>query len=530
MRRFSRLFSELDETNRRNFKVSALERYFRSVDSADGAWALYFLSGSRLRNTIKSALLRESVSAVSELPLWMVEECYERVGDLAETVALLLPEREVGTSLTLHEIVEERILPLKDSDERDRFECLTKTWNELNGMERFVYNKLLTGGFRVGVQKTLVLKALASVAGLEPAVLAHRIAGAWQPLPGAFENLLAKERSDDDTARPYPFYLAHPLEKDPAKSLGRVEEWIIEWKWDGIRAQLIKRSGQIMLWSRGEEMISDRFPEILTAGALLPEGIVLDGEVLAWEEGRPLPFGSLQKRIGRKNITARILKEIPTVFMAYDCLEFEGNNLCDQPLVNRRLSLLSALEGRGQDFPILPSPLVEENSWSRLEEIREESRSRGVEGFMLKRSNSPYRVGRVKGDWWKWKVDPFTIDAVFVYAQSGHGRRAGLFTDYTFAVWRGEELLPFAKAYSGLTDVEISQVDRFVRQNTLERFGPVRVVRPVLVFEIAFDGLQRSKRHKSGLAVRFPRISRWRTDKKSEDADTVETVAALLPG
>ena len=341
------------------------------------------------------------------------------------------------------------------------------------------------------------------------------MAGAWKPVPGAFENLLAHERGDDDIARPYPFYLAYPLEKDPAKSLGRVEEWIIEWKWDGIRAQLIKRSGQIMLWSRGEEMISDPFPEILTAGALLPEGIVLDGEVLAWEEGRPLPFGSLQKRIGRKNITARILKEIPTVFMAYDCLEFEGNNLCDQPLVNRRLNLLSALEGRGQDFSILPSPLVEENSWSRLEEIREESRSRGVEGFMLKRSNSPYRVGRVKGDWWKWKVDPFTIDAVLVYAQSGHGRRAGLFTDYTFAVWRGEELLPFAKAYSGLTDEEISQVDRFVRQNTLERFGPVRVVKPELVFEIAFDGLQRSKRHKSGLAVRFPRISRMRRSVRS---------------
>lgn len=529
MRRFAELFRELDETNRTKVKVAALERYFREAPHEDAAWALFFLSGKRLPSPVKTKLLREWVSRLSGQPLWLVEECYGLVGDLAETLALLLPEPGEGATLPLHRIVEERIVPLQDWDDPFKYQILSETWGELSANERFVYNKLITGAFRVGVHRTLVVRALSAVAGIEPAVMAHRMMGNLQPRAEDFAKLLAEEDTFDDPARPYPFYLAYPLEDDPESLPEPPEAWQVEWKWDGIRAQLIKRRGTVILWSRGEEIVTERFPEIAGAAAHLPDGTVLDGEVLAWKAGKPLPFGSLQKRIGRKNVTAKILEEAPAVFMALDCLEDGGEDVRERSTEARR-ELLEKICAEQQDGSVIvPSPLVHAETWEAFGEMREQSRKRGVEGFMLKRRGAPYQVGRVKGDWWKWKVDPYTIDAVMIYAQSGHGRRAGLFTDYTFAVWEGEELVPFAKAYSGLNDAEIREVDAFVRSHTLKRFGPVRTVEPELVFELAFEAIQESTRHKSGVAVRFPRIARWRKDKKSQQADTLETLFSLLP-
>jgi DNA ligase-1 len=363
---------------------------------------------------------------------------------------------------------------------------------------------------------------------VDAAVIAHRLMGDWQPTPEFVRQFLSKDTSDADVSRPYPFCLAHPLE-GAVEELGPMEEWQVEWKWDGIRSQAIRRQGRTFLWSRGEELITDRFPEIETVGAALDEGTVIDGEVLPWKDGTPLPFAQLQRRIGRKVLGSKILADVPVALLAFDLLELEGADVRGQPLEWRR-ERLEELVNRVGSPSLMVSPKVAASSWEELAKVREDARSRGVEGFMLKRFGSPYRVGRKRGDWWKWKINPYSVDAVLIYAQRGSGRRASLYTDYTFGIWDGGKLVPFAKAYSGLTDEEIRQVDAFVRRNTVERFGPVHVVKPELVFELAFEGIQRSGRHKSGIAVRFPRMARWRTDKKAEDADTLETVKALLSG
>jgi DNA ligase-associated putative exonuclease len=300
-------------------------------------------------------------------------------------------------------------------------------------------------------------------------------------------------------------------------------------RWDGIRAQLIRRAGRSFLWSRGEELLNGRFPEVEEAGALLPEGTVLDGELLPWVDDAPLAFAQMQRRIGRKTLGRKILTEVPVVLVAFDLLEEGGEDLRDRPLVERRARLGALLAHTGLAGRLVLSPAVAWRDWPDIVAARARARETGAEGLMLKRSASVYGVGRRRGDWWKWKVDPLSVDAVLIYAQPGSGRRAGLFTDYTFGIWDGDRLVPFAKAYSGLTDDESRRVDAFVRRNTLEKFGPVRTVRPELVFELAFEGIQRSTRHKSGVAVRFPRMARWRTDKRPEDADTLETVRALIP-
>jgi DNA ligase-1 len=320
--------------------------------------------------------------------------------------------------------------------------------------------------------------------------------------------------------------LAYPL-ADNLVDLGPLDHWQVEWKWDGIRGQVIKRSHQVFIWSRGEELVSEKYPELADAATQLLDGTVLDGEILPWKDDRPLPFSQLQRRIGRKTVGKTLLKEVPTAFLAYDILESNGVDQRQQPLSQRRNLLAQTLLNFPNNRFIL-SPLVTAHTWHDLEILHGESRRRGVEGFMLKRWDSIYQVGRRRGDWWKWKIDPLTADAVLIYAQRGHGKRAGLYTDYTFAVYQGDSLVPFAKAYSGLSDKEIREVDRFIQRNTLERFGPVRSVRPELVFEIAFEGIQESSRHKSGLAVRFPRISRWRRDKKIEEIDTIERLKTLL--
>lgn len=527
MRAFAELYRRLDASNRTNEKVAALRAYFSQAPDADAAWTLYFLTGNKVRTSIRTRLLREWIAELAELPLWLVEECYETVGDLAETLSLLASGvSKDGTDQPLHQLVEERLLPLREADDTQRHALLLGAWKALNAPQCFLWNKLITGGFRVGVARTLVARALAEVAGVETATMSHRIMGYSSPDAATYRQILEGGASADDGPRPYPFFLANPVEADPA-SLGDASDWQAEWKWDGIRAQLIKRNGALWLWSRGEELVHGAFPEIVEDGAGLPDGVVLDGELLAWREEGPLPFAELQRRLKRKSIGPTLRKQVPVCFLAFDLLEQKSADRRNEPLHVRRAALEALLENAPATLRL--SPTVPFADWPTLADLRSASRQRGVEGLMLKRLASPYRVGRPKGDWWKWKIDPLTIDAVLTYAQRGHGRRAGLYSDYTFGVWAGAELVTLAKAYSGLSDAEIREVDRFVRQHTLERYGPVRRVTPALVFELAFEGIRASPRHKAGVALRFPRMQRWRKDKPADQANTLEQVKALLP-
>ena len=534
MRRFAQLYTELDTTTKTNEKVEALVRYLSATPAADSAWALFFLSGRRLKGVLNSRKLHAWALEATDIPEWLFGECYDTVGDIAETITLLLPKPEQSSDQPLVWWVEERLLPLRVLEEAAQREIMLTAWNELDTLQRFVWNKLITGGFRVGVSQLLLTRAIAQVSGVDAKVVAHRLMGEWQPTPEFWAGLISEEAGDADISKPYPFCLAYAVEEDLG-TLGDVHDWQAEWKWDGIRSQLIKRQGQVFIWSRGEELVTERFPELATAGALLPDGTVVDGEVLPWKDGAVMPFALLQTRIGRKNLSKKILSDVPVIFLAYDVLEWSGEDVRDQPLVWRRELVTKIAEGTANEHLLL-SPVVEADSWEALAELQQSGRDRGVEGLMLKRKSSPYRVGRQRGDWWKWKVSPLTVDAVLIYAQRGSGKRASLYTDYTFGLWDDEpadggerKLVSFAKAYSGLTDAEIRQVDAFIRQNTMEKFGPVRTVKPELVFELAFEGIQRSTRHKSGIAVRFPRIINWRTDKKVEDADSLATIRAMLP-
>jgi DNA ligase-1 len=527
VREFARLYTALDETTATGEKVAALSVYFRSAPSADAAWAVHFLIGRRPKRLVPAAKLAAWAAEAAGIPQWLFEESYAAVGDLAETITLLLPDPGRSDDRPLTHWVEERLLPLRGQDEAVQREEMLRAWRELERRERFVWNKLITGAFRVGASARLVERALSRASGVPEGAIAHRLTGGWEPTPEFFARLCAEDVRDTDVSRPYPFFLAYPLE-GPVEALGEPGEWLAEWKWDGIRSQLIRRAGSTFLWSRGDELLSGRFPEVEEAGALLPEGSVLDGELLPWADGRPLPFAQLQRRIGRKALSRKILDEVPVVLVAYDLLEAAGEDLRSLPLAERRRRLGGLLGATGSAGRLVLSPAVETAGWPAVADARRRARDVGAEGIMLKRWSSAYGVGRRKGDWWKWKVEPHAVDAVLLYAQPGSGRRAGLHTDYTFGLWDGDRLVAFAKAYTGLTDEEIRKVDAFVRRNTLEKHGPVRVVRPELVFELAFEGIQESPRHKSGLAVRFPRIVRWRTDKRPEDADSLATVRALL--
>jgi ATP-dependent DNA ligase len=526
MKAFSRLYAALDETTATNEKIAALVTYFSSAPPGDAAWAVHFLSGRRPKRLVSSGNLRAWAAEAAGLPDWLFEESYQAVGDMAETITLLLPDSERSSEHSLAHWVEARLLPLRNDDDLEQREAMLRAWRELDTRERFVWNKLITGSFRVGASQRLVIRALAEMSGVPEGVVAHRLMGAWDPTPEFFQRLVAPDTRDADVSRPYPFFLAYPLEEEPV-SLGDPGEWIAEWKWDGIRSQLIRRASKTFLWSRGEELLAGRFPEVEEVAALLPDGTVIDGELLPWSDAAPLPFAQLQRRIGRKNLGPKILDEVPVVLVAYDLLEDAGADIRSLPFDQRRRRLAALLPSIPGGRLIL-SPQVAAENWDQIVSAREAAREMGAEGLMLKRLASAYGVGRRRGDWWKWKVDPLTVDAVLIYAQPGSGKRAGLFTDYTFGIWEGDHLVPFAKAYSGLTDAEIRKVDAFVRRNTLEKFGPVRTVKPELVFELHFEGIQRSTRHKSGIAVRFPRMARWRTDKKAEDADSIETVRGLL--
>lgn len=547
MRLFTRLFTELDTTNKTSERVEAMERYFREAPPADAAWALFLLMGLRLKRVLKTAIVRNGVLKATDLPEWMLGECYEAVGDLSETIALLLPKPGPGLDEPLHRVIEQRILPLTTMGDPSAADALISCWLPMTRRERFVFNKLIRGNFRVGVQKALVVRALSGATGINAETLTHRLSGDYRATAEAFQNLAAPGRPEDDAARPYPFCLAYALDH-PLESLGQPSDWQVEYKWDGIRAQIVRRQGLpggIALWSRGEESIAGQFPEIAAACAQLPAGTVLDGEILAWrfapDGGGALSFNALQARLNRKNVQPSLFDAEGVVFLAFDALEHESRDIRGLPLHERR-RILEATVSPLPAGPIRTSPAFTATSWDAVATARSQARTtHNAEGVMLKHRLSPYHVGRIAGGtgdtppssagWWKWKVNPYAVDAVLVYAQQGSGRRAGLFTDYTFAVWDPDpsgELTPFAKAYSGLTNEEIQRVDRFIRGNTIGRAGPVRMVRPDLVFEVSFEDIRESNRHRSGIAVRFPRITRWRQDKAAKDADTIQTVRSLL--
>jgi DNA ligase-1 len=527
VRRFCELYDALDRTTSTNAKVAALAAYFRDAPPADAAWAIFFLTGRRLKRVVPSAGLRQWAQEATGLPEWLLHESYSAAGDFGELVALALDTVPAGPpeeDVPLAAWVEERLRPLQAADVAYQRKEVIRWWLGLRRAERFILNKLLTGEFRVGVAQTLVIRALADAMGAEATVVAARMMGDWTPSAEWFASLRGGEAAVDPS-QPYPFFLAAPLEGAPA-ALGDLRDWLVEWKWDGIRAQLIRRRGQTWLWSRGEELITHRFPEIAAAATRLPDGTVLDGEVLAFRDERPMPFSALQQRIGRQRQLAQIMRAVPVVFVTYDLLEADERDVRGEPLMARRERLLSLVPGEGV---LRISPAVEAPSWEALAALREESRERGVEGFILKRRDSDYGVGRRKGVWWKWKIDPFTVDAVLIYAQPGNGRRASLLTDYTFGVWDAGELVPIAKAYSGLSNSEIEELDTWIRRHTRERHGPVRAVEPVQVFELGFEAIAPSARHRSGIAVRFPRMLRWRRDKAAAQADTLDILKGLLP-
>ncbi len=534
MKLFTELYNELDQTNKTNEKVELLKNYFAQAEKSDAAWALYFLSGRKPRQIVPSKKLREWALELSGIPEWLFDESRDTVGDGAETIALLLPNNHLIDETPLRILVEEQLLPLRGADEEVQKTAVLEAWARMNYSQRLIYNKLISGSFRVGVSQLLVVRALSQLSEIPTDILTHRLMGEWTANAEFYAHLLNPELDGDETpvARPFPFHLAHQIDFD-LQDLGEISGWQAEWKWDGIRAQVIKRTDQVFIWSRGEDLMTERFPEIAAAAENLPNGTVLDGEILPWTNDKVMPFTELQRRIGRKTVGKKLLAEVPVILQVYDILEYENKDVRTFEIGTRREFLEQILRELPENAKKIfrPTEIVEAADWANLAEIREQSRDLGVEGFMLKQKSSPYRTGRHRGDWWKWKIEPMTIDAVLLYAQKGTGKRSGLFTDYTFAVWNeAGELVPFAKAYSGLTDAEIRRVDNFVRRNTKETFGPVRSVTPKLVFELAFENIQKSTRHKSGVAVRFPRILRWREDKTIKDADSLKTIYELLEG
>jgi DNA ligase-1 len=552
MKSFMDLVEALDSTTSSNAKVELIATYLRTAEPADAAWAAYLLTDQRKRRTVTSTALREIFLRHTELPEWLVAESYAHVGDTAETVALLIKagHLSLGTqgalpahsnrrgvsepaSRPVHEWMEEAIPALAKMTREERDRTVVGWWTSLPPSFLLVLHKLLTGGFRLGVSRATVVKAIAIAVEVPETVVTQRITGGFTPSVDFLADLRTAEQTL--STKPYPFYLASPL-PDELFGDGPVEAWHIEWKWDGIRAQIIKRAGQVAIWSRGEDLVTDQFPEVALAAEHLSDGTVLDAELLAWGNGEPLPFYELQHRLGRKRVSKKMQVDVPAVAMTFDCLESDGTDLRSEPLESRlkaRDRILSsarqAAEGPAAGGGTLRSSnAVAVESWDELERLRRESRDRRVEGFLLKRRGSPYREGRRRGDWWKFKRDPMTLDAVLIYAQAGSGKRANLFTDYTFALRNGSELVPFAKAYSGLSNKELADLDRWIRRHTTERFGPVRQVEATEVFEIAFEDIVPSSRHKSGVATRFPRILRRRPDKPPEEINTLSDARSLI--
>lgn len=532
MRNFAELIRNLDNTNKTTIKVEALTEYFRNADPSDKVWTIALLSHRRPPRPVNTTLLRLWANEIADIPMWLFEESYHIVGDLAETIALIIPESDQHSDKSLTEFLEE-IIALKKKSEIEKREYLHDNWLSMNYYERFVFTKLITGSFRIGVSQKLMTRALAKAENIDDDILAYKLMGDWNPATISYQELILDEKSSDYMSKPYPFYLAYPFETD-LETLGSPQDWSAEHKWDGIRSQTIIRDNEIYVWSRGEELVTDKYPEFQAFIGAIPNGTVIDAEILPFIDGEIGAFNDLQTRIGRKTVSAALLKKVPVILKVYDLLEWNGEDIRFKPFIERRLLLEELYKNLlSENLPWAISTRVDFNTWDELAAERGRSREMKSEGLMLKRKDSPYLVGRKKGDWWKWKIAPLTIDAVLTYAMRGSGRRSNLFTDYSFALWQdsenGErELVTFAKAYSGLTDAEFRKVDDFIKKNTLERFGPVRSVTPQLVFEIGFEGIALSSRHKSGIATRFPRILRWRHDKKIDEANNIEDLKSMI--
>lgn len=523
MRLFTELFMALDATTATNEKVAALLRYLQSAEEKDIVWCIALFCDKRPRRPVNTALMRQWAAEEAHVPEWLFEESYHIVGDLGETIALLVPRAEQGDERPLHQWMHE-LDQLRAQDDATKKDYVIQAWQSLDKNGKFIFNKLIGGSFRLGASRQLMIKALAKWTEMEANALAHALTGNWSPFQTSLHDLL--HASAGDRSKPYPFYLAHPLEQEPT-DLGNVNDWQIEYKWDGIRGQVVVREGETFVWSRGEELVTEKFPELVALGKHLPDGAVLDGEIVVHDGEQPLPFALLQTRIGRKNVSRAAMQKAPVRFIAYDLLEHRGEDVRGRALHERR-ALLEQLCEEVNRPELLLSVALNCGTWQEAVILREQSREKQSEGLMLKWKQGIYETGRKRGEWWKWKVDALTIDAVMIYAMQGHGRRANLFTDYTFAVWKDDQLVPFAKAYSGLSDAEIKEVDAWVKSNTLEKFGPVRSVKAELVFEIGFEGIQESTRHKSGIALRFPRIVRWRKDKPATEANTIHDLRAFL--
>jgi len=527
MKRFTELFAEIDHTTKTNAKVAALVKYLAENDDRTILYAVALLIGNRPRRPVTTSALKSWASQEAGIPEWLFEASYHIVGDLAEAIALVLPPpAPSGHRYALPEVIEE-LADLTEKTDDEKKAIVTDYWRHLTTDERFVFTKLITGNFRMGVSRQLVIKALAVHLGMDEAAVAHRLMGKWVPAAETMASLFAEPSPQGRIFQPYPFYLAYPLDSSP-ESLGNIGDWYIEKKLDGIRGQIVLRGGQLFVWSRGEDLLTDKFPEFAALVGALPDGTVIDGEILPWRDGIPLPFQVMQTRIGRKNVSQKSLREAPLVMVCYDLLEWKGEDIREMPLQYRRNLLETLLSAPSTPPVLILSDIMPFSQWNEVARFREQARDFHCEGVMLKRKDSVYGSGRRRGNWWKWKTDPLTVDGVLIYAQSGHGRRANLYTDYTFAVWDDDRtLVPFAKAYSGLTDREIAELDAWIKRHTVERFGPVRSVTPHHVFEIAFEGIQQSSRHKSGVALRFPRILRWRKDKSADTADTKATLLQL---
>lgn len=526
MKRFAKLIQQLELSNKTNDKIAALVNYFNYADDKDKVWVIALFTGKKPKRPIKSSLLKYWAIEITQTPEWLFTESYSNVGDLSETIALLLPPAEHTSDFQLHKWIED-LHDLEGKDDETKKEFILSAWNNLETQERFIFNKLISGNFRIGVSNKMLVNALAKQSSLDSAQIMHSIMGKWDPYAITFNELINGVHVNTDNSWPYPFCLAYALEQEPEK-LGEITDWQAEWKWDGIRGQIVKRNGELFIWSRGEELVTEQFPELHFLQDVLPDGIVLDGEILAVQNKQVLSFSTLQQRLNRKTINKKQLEDAPIGFFVYDLLEFEAKDFRDMPLATRRKKLEEIIQKLNPDSPVLLSEVIHCKTWEELAELRQTSRSINSEGIMLKKMSSNYHSGRKRGDWWKWKINPYTVDAVMIYAQKGSGRRANFFTDYTFAVRDGENLVTIAKAYSGLTDKEIKEVNSFVTKNAIEKFGPVRTVKPELVFEIAFEGIAESKRHKAGLALRFPRILRWRKDKKADEINTLEDLQQLL--
>lgn len=525
MKHFAELINALESTNKTNAKIDAIIDYLERAPDEDKVWFIALFTGKRPKRNVNTNYMKEWALEITQLPSWLFQESYSSVGDLGETLSLILPPPTEKIDKSLSEWMNE-IIGLKEKSDTEKKDFVLNSWNGLDYTERLIFNKLLGGSFRIGVSDKTLINALTKFSNQESSALTHSLMGKWQPENTSFKELISAENINPDNSKPYPFCLAYPLEKD-LEDLGKPDEWQIEYKWDGIRGQIIRRNAEVFIWSRGEELITEQFPEIKEVVQNMKGNFVLDGEILAVKDNQVLNFNELQKRLNRKTLTKKMLLEIPIQVFAYDLLELEGNDLREKPISARRVMLEELLLNENPDNIKISQQIAFEN-WNELDQIRENSREINSEGLMLKQKNSHYHSGRKKGDWWKWKIDPLTIDAVLIYAQKGSGRRSAYYTDYTFAVKNEDKLVTIAKAYSGLTDKEIMEVSKFVNKNAIEKFGPVRTVKPELVFEIAFEGIGFSNRHKSGVALRFPRIVRWRKDKKVDEIDDLEEIKKLI--